>query len=326
MRVLHVAAGLSSPERPHHQPFIKSQIDSLISKGVECDVYEIKSFRSKFEYFKSIFEMRNILLKGNYDIIHSHYSYCGIVSYYASNGTPLVLSLMGSDLLGTPTFNGKQTLRGKLDRKISFFAANRADHIIVKSKRMMDLLKCKTPVSVIPNGVNLELFKPLPPDEAKRKLGFNHEDFIVLFLGNKELPVKNYKLAHDAFKFFKNRFNDESIKFINPFGIAHQTVVDYMSAANVLLLTSFWEGSPNVIKEAMACNLPIISTDVGDVKEIIQNTLNCFIVDFLEQDIASKIEIIYRNKMRSNGRENVRSLSSDVISEKLLKIYQSFSV
>lgn len=322
---MHVAAGLSSPERPHHQPFIKSQIDSLINKGVECDIYEIKSFRSKIEYLKAICEIRKIINKKKFKLIHAHYSYCGIVSYYAAKNTPLVLSLMGSDLLGTPTFDGKQTLRGKLDRKIAAFAAHKADHVIVKSKRMMELLKCKTPISVIPNGVNLEVFKPIPVDEARNKLGFSKEDFIILFLGNNELPVKNYKLAYSAFEVFKRQMNKTNIKLINPFGIAHQTVVDYMSAANVLLLTSFWEGSPNVVKEAMACNLPIVSTDVGDVKEIIHSTQNCFIADFSETDIASKIKIIYENKMRSNGREKIGDLSDESISEKLLKIYQSLS-
>lgn len=326
MKVLHIAAGLSSKERPHHQPFIKAQIDSLIKNGVECDVYEIRSYNSKLEYFTSIRELKKILAEKKYDLIHAHYSYCGITAYYASINTPIILSLMGSDLLGTPDFSGHQTFRGKIDKKIAQFAANKADHVIVKSKRMRDELNCKTPVSVIPNGVNLEIFKPIPIDEARKILGFEMDDFLILFLGNKNLPVKNYKLAFNSFQLFKERVKEEKIKFINPFGIGQTKVIEYMSAANVLLLTSFWEGSPNVVKEAMACNLPIISTDVGDVKDVIGNTENCFTADFSENEIVEKLDYIYQNKKRSNGRKKINLLSDNRISEIIIELYSKYSI
>lgn len=323
MKVLHIAAGLPSKERPHHQPFIKSQIDSLIKHGVECDVYEIRSYISKIEYFKSIRALKKILAEKKYDLIHAHYSYCGITAYYASISTPIVLSLMGSDLLGTPDFSGHQTVRGKVDKKIAKFAANKADHVIVKSKRMRDELNCKTPVSVIPNGVNLGIFKPIPIEEARNVLGFEKDNFLILFLGNKNLPVKNFNLAFSSFQLFKQRVNNEKIKFINPFDIGQTQVVEYMSAANVLLLTSFWEGSPNVVKEAMACNLPIISTDVGDVKDLTYETENCFVTKFSEQEIADKLEVIYKNKNRSNGRDKIKDLSDESIANKITQLYLS---
>jgi glycosyltransferase involved in cell wall biosynthesis len=325
LKILHVAAGISSDERPHHQPFIKSQINSLLDKGIECEVYEIKSYKSKLEYFKSVRGIRKILNKGHHDLIHAHYSYCGIVAHYASRNIPVVLSLMGSDLLGTPGFDGKQTLRGRIDGAIARFAADKVDHVVVKSNRMGDLLKCKTPVSVIPNGVNLDIFKPIDISEARKNLGFNAGDFLILFLGNRALPVKNFKLASKSYELFKQRLKDKNIKFVNPFGIGHSQVVEYMSASNVLLLTSFWEGSPNVVKEAMACNLPIVATDVGDVKDIIENTENCFTTDFSENEIAEKLDYIYQNKKRSNGREKINKLSNESIAERLFQVYQFVS-
>ena len=94
-----------------------------------------------------------------------------------------------------------------------------------------------------------------------------------------------------------------------------------MNASDVLILTSFWEGSPNVIKESMACNLPIISVDVGDVKEVILDTFNCFFVDYSAQEIAEKLKIIYDNKLPSNGREKINHLDDNLIAQKLIKIY-----
>lgn len=326
MKVLHIAAGLSSPTRPHHQPFIKSQIDSLIKEGIDCGIYEIKSYNSKLEYFRSIPQIRSILKKEKYDIIHSHYSYCGFSSYFAANNTPIVLSLMGSDLLGTPTFDGRLSVRGRIDKIIANSIVGRMDHIIVKSNSMKNLLKCRVPISVIPNGINLSLFKPMDLNKARENLGLNAQDFLILFLGNKSQPVKNFKLANDSFELFKGIVKSDKVKLLNPFGISQQTVVEYMNASDVLLLTSFYEGSPNVIKEAMACNLPIISTDVGDVKDVIYDTENCFIVDYSADEINYKLKIIYENKKRSNGREKINHLRDDIIAKKIIQVYNNILI
>lgn len=323
MKILHVAAGLSSSARPYHQPFIKSQIDSLIREGIDCGIYEIKSFDSKIEYFKSIPIIRSILTNEKYDLIHCHYSYCGFSSYLASNNTPIVLSLMGSDLLGTPTFDGKLSIRGRIDKLIANGIVGRMDHIIVKSNSMKNLLKCKVPISVIPNGINLSVFKPLDLKQARENLGLNAQDFLVLFLGNKNQPVKNFKLANESVELFKRIVKSDNIKMLNPFGISQETVVEYMNASNVLLFTSHWEGSPNVIKEAMACNLPIISTDVGDVKDVIADALNCFIVKHSKEDIAEKLRRIYEDRYKSNGRGKIVHLSSDVIANKIIEVYKA---
>lgn len=323
MKVLHIVAGMSSNERPYHQPFIKSQIDSLKKNGVECDVYEIKSYDSKLEYFKSVQSIRKLLRDKNYDVMHTHYSYCGLVAHYACSRVPIVLSLMGSDVLGTPNYGGKLTLRGKIDRMISKFTVDKVNHIIVKSKRMRDYLKCKVPVSIIPNGIDLNIFKPMDTLDARRNLGFRPEDFLVLFLGNKNEPVKNFKLAKRSFESFKKQNNFINIKFLNPFGISHHKVVEYMNASDVLLLTSFWEGSPNVIKEAMACNLPIISTNVGDVKEIMSDAIYCFSVNFSEVEIVENLNRIFQKRQRSNGRSKINNLSSDVISRRIIELYKN---
>ena len=323
MKVLHVAAGLPTIDRPYQQPFIKSQIDSLIEQGIDCGVFEINGYRSDLEYIKSIKKIRKIVLTENYDLIHSHYSYCGLAAYLAKTGRPLILSLMGSDLLGRPDTRGKITIRGRLDKTISKFISKKVDHIIVKSNNMIVILNTKVPVSIIPNGVDSNLFKPLDVDQTRKLLGFNQNDFIVLFLGNRNQPVKNFNLAKESFDLFKATIKNDSVIFVNPFGIDKNSVIKFMSAANVLLLTSFWEGSPNVVKEAMACNLPIISTDVGDVKEIVKGTEYCFITGHSEDEIATKLKIIYEKKERSNGRKNIEHLRDDLIAKKIIKIYEN---
>ena len=88
----------------------------------------------------------------------------------------------------------------------------------------------------------------------------------------------------------------------------HQKLVYYYNAADMLLMTSLSEGSPNVIKEAMACNCPIVSTKVGDVEEIVANTKNCYLSDWDPENISKLILKIYDNRDRTNGRNNILNL------------------
>lgn len=324
MRILHLASGLPSKERPFSQPFIKSQIDSLIREGLDIEVYDIKGFLTPSNYIKAINGVKKIIIKKEIDLIHAHYSYCGFTAVRAkTDEIPVVLSLMGNDILGNTDKNGKFTIRGRFDKSFGTYIANKVDHIIIKSEAMRNKLNINTPISVIPNGVNFQAFRPINQNQARIKLGLSPDDFIILFLGNPDIAVKNFRLAKETVDYFIKINGYDNVKFISPFGINHDDVVYYMNAANVLLFTSFMEGSPNVIKESMACNLPIISTDVGDVSKIIHNTFNCFICDFSEKEISEKINIIYRNRLRSNGRDNIGFLRDDMIAKQIIEIYQN---
>lgn len=323
MKVLHIAAGLPSSSKPYYQPFIRSQILSLRDAGIDCGTFEIENISGKFKYLSAAPRIRAIVQNEGYDILHAHYSYCGLSAYLACTGRPIVLSLMGSDLLGRPGADGRINLRGLIDKKITEFTYRRVDHIIVKSKQMRNMLNGEVPVSVIPNGVDFSQFTIKDTHQKKVELGFREDDFIVLFLGNKKIIRKNYKLARESFDLFAKDTNDPKIKFINPFGLDHNKIVDYMNAADVLLLTSFWEGSPNVIKEAMACNLPIISVNVGDVSEIFNGARQCFVVPGTPEAFSEKLNIIFRNRIRSNGREKINHLRNEYIAEYIIDIYNA---
>lgn len=101
----------------------------------------------------------------------------------------------------------------------------------------------------------------------------------------------------------------------------------YYNASDVLLFTSHREGSLNVIKEAMSCNLPIVSTNVGDVEWILGSTEGCYIFSFEVSDVVEKIKkaILFTSKNnRTSGRERIINLEldSESVAEKIISIYR----
>jgi glycosyltransferase involved in cell wall biosynthesis len=320
MKVLHIVSGLPSEDRPYFQPFIKSQLDSLSKQGIEIELLDIKGNESLLNYLKAIKRIKDIISKKRIDLIHAHYGLCAIPIILSKVKIPTLLSLMGSDLLGSADKEGNLTFRGKIDRYISKYALKRVDYIIVKSQEMKNHIRKNDNVIVIPNGINFNTFKPENQEIVRKRMKIHRDDFVALFLGSPEEHRKNYLLANQAIKVYHEQYKHQ-IKLINPFGIKQEKVVDFMNSSDVLIMTSFWEGSPNVIKEAMACNLPIISVDVGDVKEIISNTFNCYLVEYSAGEIAKHLNYIFENRQRSNGRTRIEHLRDDIVASRIIDLY-----
>jgi len=192
--------------------------------------------------------------------------------------------------------------------------------MIVKSKNLESYTYLKNKVKIIPNGVDIIKFKPIEKNICREKLNIDINYKIILFLGNPSDPRKNYNLLKKAINIIK----DVNVKIIKPYPVDNKDIVYFMNAADVLVMTSYLEGSPNVIKEAMACNLPIVSTDVGDVKEIIGDTEGCFICSYDHKDVADKIKKALDYGKRTNGRERIikLGLDSDSIAKKIINVYE----
>ena len=188
---------------------------------------------------------------------------------------------------------------------------------IVKSREM---LKKFPKAELIPNGVNFKDFYPVKKSEAISLTKLDPSCFNILFIStNPDSKVKNIKLAKEALSLLAN----DKVKLTVISDIQHQELNYYYNAGNLLLLTSLSEGSPNVIKEAMACNCPIVATDVGDIKSVIGETEDCYVTGFNSVEIAEKIKLVIKNNNRTNGRENIEYLESNIIAKKIIALYQS---
>jgi teichuronic acid biosynthesis glycosyltransferase TuaC len=286
-------------------PITKAQANSL-NKLVDIRIFPIKG-RGWKAYVSGIIKLRKYLKSNHVDLIHAHYSHSAYIASLASR-KPVVCSLMGSDVEDY-----------KINRLfIRLFASLFWKLVIVKSEKLKYRLGYSKAI-VIPNGINLEIFKPTSQKISRKKIGYASNKKLILFLADPSRQEKNYQLASDAFGLLPSIKDTE---LLTVFNIHHNEVPDYMSAADVILLTSKREGSSNVIKEAMACNCPIVSTDVGDVKEVIGNTEGCYITSFKLEDVVEKLKLALLFGKRTNGRKQIQYLDSSIIAGELLNVYK----
>ena len=303
MKVLFICSGNRGIS-----PQIQDQAVSLNNKGIELKIFPIIG-KGVWGYLKNIPQLRKQIVAFNPDIIHSHYSFCGIIAALSSK-LPIVTTLMGSDVY-------KSQLYALIDKFFAYYIWNKT---IVQSNNMKD--KIGKNVYIIPNGINLDIFKPLDRYECIKQLGLDVNVKHILFVSssNPQRTEKNLPLALEAI----NTCSRSDIKLQILSNIQHNEMPLHLNAASLLLLTSKWEGSPVVVKEAMACNIPVVATKVGDIEYLFENTEGCYYTDPASDKLAEKINYILNNQIEPNGRHRIidLKLDSESIADKLIQLYQ----
>lgn len=304
MKVLFVSSGNS-----HYGiiPFVKSQGESLKKEGVTLEYFTVKG-KGLLGYVNSLRPLRNYLKHNKFDVIHAHYGLIGLLCVVSLTRTPIVLSVMGDDAYGDFDIKGRRIKSSYLGMFLTQIALIFVDQVIVKSKNILKAIPHKKKSQIVANGVNFEIFKP-NNDTLKRNK--------ILFLADVTIERKNYKLLEDAMKIL----NDDRVEVINPYPIKHSDFPKYLNDSSVFVLTSYNEGSPNVIKEAMACNIPVVSTNVGDVEDVISNTAGCYLTSFDAEELAEKLKLALAFGKRTTGREDIKHLEASVVAKKLISIY-----
>ncbi len=306
--------------------FVKSQAESLRNAGWEVFFGFVDDRTSVPAILRNVRRLRAELAQTRPGLVHAQYgSVIGAVASLIKGPLPLVVSFCGDDLLGTPNPGLIWSIREKCARVIGLNAARRAAAIIVKSKNLMQALPAslRDKARVLPNGVDTSWFKSMDRDESRARLGWATKAKVVLFNAshNDNQSSKNPTLARAVIDILGRTVGDVSLEILSD--STREEVRLKMNAADCLLVTSLHEGSPNIVKEAMACNLPVISVPCGDVAERLKKTCPGNIRPYDAAALAEAVQDVLRAGLRSNGREQIlaQGLTLPQVANRLIDLY-----
>jgi glycosyltransferase involved in cell wall biosynthesis len=324
--VLVVTSGWPRADAPSYGIFIRRQVESLSREGVHPDVLVINGYLSPAAYAVAGLALaRANLRRRQYALVHAH----GGEAAFAARcylRAPLLVSYMGDDLLGTPRADGIVPARSRLRRRVIRRCAHLVDATITKSAELERALppRVRRRNLVLPNGVDPEHFSPIPRTDARRQLGWSATERIALFVGDPEIPRKRHWLAAAACTEAGRRLRDLRLHVASSVDPARLPVL--MSGADCLLLTSSIEGSPNVVKEALMTNLPVVATRVGDLETVLVGVEPSFLCDATSPPLANALVQCLGEPRRSNGRSRSDWLSSSAIARRLIELYERLGV
>ncbi len=326
MRVLAVTNMMPTPENPRAGTFVEQQIRGLEAIGCEVRVLFIDRSRLGKRAYRSTRPMlREALVKERPDLVHVMYG--GVMAELATRvvgSLATVVSFCGTDLLGEESGPVSLRVRAAIGVWCSRRAARRAHHLVVKSRNLELALPRSIDrgrVTIIPNGVNLERFRPLDRAECRGRLGWSADAFHVLFStgemggSNKRLP-----LAEAAVDHLRAHGVDAVLQIMR--SAPHDEVPLWLNAADAVILTSMHEGSPNIVKEALACNRSVVSVAVGDVAERIEALDGCFLAEPSADHLAEKLALVHAGAGCTGGRARMEELSVERVAERLLGVYR----
>lgn len=283
--------------------FISEQVAALEQRNQDTHYFFVRG-KGVLGYLRNFILLKRNIKKHKIDLVHAHYGLSGMLAVLQRK-IPVVITFHGSDVNQTRI------------RRFSCWASKMSSHNIIVEKSFISKLNLKNNFTLLPCGVDILLFQYKGKEDARLHLQMDKEEQIVLFASSFNNPVKNYSLAREAME------KVPAARLVELAGYTREEISLLMNAADLLLLTSFSEGSPQVVKEALACNLPVVSTPVGDVPDLLKGVDNSIITPYDSGSIAEAIKNILSRKERSSGRDKIIYLDNRIVAGKLINIYQS---
>ncbi len=299
MKILIVA----SFNKHRFAPFIIEQVEALEKMGQTVHFFGIQG-HGIWGYVRNYKGLKRIIQDYKPDVIHAHYGLSGLLSVLQRR-VPVVTTFHGSDI------NNRKVLPfSRLAMKLSAFT-------IFVSQKNVDIARPTEKFALLPCGVNTDNFRMLSKHNARLQLHLDATKTYVLFAGSFSNSVKNPELAQKAIALLNN------VELIELKGYSRVEVNYLMHAVDAALMTSHSEGSPQFIKEVMACGCPLVSVDVGDVKEITSGVDGCYLVSRDPKQIAEKLQLAIDFKERTQGRQRIveLGLENQKVAEKIVAIY-----
>lgn len=327
LRIMAVTNMYPTTADPTQGTFVEQQVKGLRQAGVDVYVVHLDRRGSGMGVYRKIRSRVDEAIHG-YKPHLVHCMYGGILAEVTArtcSRKPVVVSYCGSDLFGEGGVGSLvRRIVGAYRIRASHRAAQRASAIIVKSAGLAKALPASVDprkIFVLPNGIDLERFRPLDRQECRARVGWQDDRFHVLFTNGNGDPRKRIELARAGVQALRRR---GVVVELNPIPrVPHAEVPIWMNAADAVILTSIHEGSPNAIKEALACNRPVVSVDAGDVGDRIKGVAGCYLVESSPDALAEGLYSVYTGSRTVMGRPRMRELSLEAVTARLIEIYDS---
>ena len=303
MRVLIVA----NHNKGYFAPFIVEQVDALKQLGIDVEYFGVhgKGIRG---YLSNYSALKAKIHEYHPDLIHAHYGLSGLLANL-QRMIPVVTTYHGSDIHE----GGRNLFFSRLAIRLSAY------NIFVTEQLQKQAGYHGNNQCALPCGIDTITIHPMERTEARKQLGWETDGKYVLFAGAFDNAVKNSPLAKAAAAWVSD------IHLIEMRGFTRNQVNLIMNASNCLLMTSFREGSPQVVKEALECGTPIVSVDVGDVKEVTSGIEGCYVTSYDAHDIAHAIDLTFSFHGKTTGHQRIieRGLSNEFVANRIFDIYNS---
>jgi len=301
MKVLTITNMWPYSGKKHYGIFVKEQVDALARyyPEVKNKIWFIRGYIGKFNYIFSIFQLNWHLLFHTYDIIHIHSALSGIFLLFAPLRKNVIITLHGTEILDPVQY------------RVSKHVIKKAKRLICVSEEIERIVKNKcsdAATYTVPCAVRDDFFT----DNRKK----NDAVIRIAFTSAKWREVKNYPLFMEIVSRMQPSCSCE-ITTIEMDNKTREEILADLNEADLLLMTSFHEGSPQIIKEAMCCNTPVVSSNVGTVKQMLDGVANCTVIDGYDPvDYVSAIQGILQTSvtgfpLRSDGRKKIYELKYD---------------
>lgn len=332
MRVLIATNMFPTPAAPYLGVFVRQQEASLRRLGVEVEVAAHIGRESRWNYLAGLVDLVRRLRHGRFDLIHSHHTYSTVLALAArrlvGRRIPIIETFHESEVFRRATRLAEDPLRRLRHwRGLKGWALRHADFVIPVQRDMLRTVlgeegARKIPSRVIPAGIDLTQFQPEPTGEVRRRLGWKSERPIVFFPCDPAKPEKRADLARAGFEIFARAHPDA--RLVLGGGIPYEQMPDTLKAADVILHPTDFEASPTVIKEALACERPVVATDTGDVREGYGDLPGVLICDWTAEDVARNLEQALTAQTPYGGRERLEKLELDLdqVARRVLAVYE----